>query len=334
MTETKEIVISSEEQAFSVLKDALNDNFNDEHFTLKFDNWPLLEIELEGPGYKSTITPDMASALVSLQAALNRAYALSVHGRGTAKALTAEEKQSIQFKAKVEDGCSLIKVNLGDYAEKLSAAIAGKMTAKSVAIVVLGIAAATASTVAFKSYLEAQTRGKEIAAESAKNIAMSKDETERMRIFAQAIAAERTVSVATKDFDAVRNDILKGTADANTLAVNNVEISQATARHAVTKQRETAADVQLNGTYYVTEANLRKPDEIKIHVRRAQDGKEFYASFHDSSLDGDQIQLLKDAAFGRTPVFLSINATELRGEITTAHVVSVTAQSVKTAKSD
>jgi hypothetical protein len=334
MTETREIVISSEEKAFEVLKQALDENFHDENFILKFENWPVLEIELEGPGYKSTITSDMAGALVSLQTALNRAYALSVHGQATARALTAEEKQDIQFKAKVEDGCSLIKVDLGEYAEKLAAAIAGKMTSKSVAVIVLGIAAATASTVAYKSYLEEQTKGKSIEVESAKNIAMSREETERLRIFAQAISSNRTVAVANHEFDEVRNDILKGTSDAKTLSVNNVEINQETARNAVTKKRETAVDVQLNGTYLVIEANLRKSDEIKIHLRRANDGKEFAASFRDQSLDGAQIQLLKDAAFARTPVYLSINATELRGEVTTAQVVSIKQQPLKLAKAE
>jgi hypothetical protein len=332
MRHTREILISNEAQAFSVLKEALDENFDNQDIRLKFDNWPLLEIELEGPGYKSTITSDMANALVSLQQALNRAYALSVHGQGTARNLTAEEKQSIQFKAKVEDGCSLIKVNLGEYAEKLSEAIAGKMTAKSVAIIVLGIAAATSSTVAYKWYLEEQTRGKSIQAESAKSIAMSHEETERMRIFARAISSNATVAAANVEFDAVRSDILKGTSDAKSLSVNNVEINQETARAATTKQRDSAIDIQLNGSYFVTEANLRKPDEIRIHVRRAQDGKEFVASFRDQSLDGTQIQVLKDAAFARTAVFLSINATELRGNITTAQVISVAAQPIKLAQ--
>ena len=85
-------------------------------------------------------------------------------------------------------------------------------------------------------------------------------------------------------------------------------------------------EAQLNGTYTILSTDLRAADYIKLRVRRLQDGKEFLATFQDHSLDRAQIALLQSAEWGRTSVYLSINATILRGEVTTASIISVTPQ--------
>lgn len=326
--QTTTLIISDEASAFAAIKRAIEDGFGNTPVNLNFKNWPHIEIELEGPGYKSTITPDMAAALVTLQQALNRSFALAVHGKNTARSLTEEERSNIQFKAKVEDGCSLIKVDLGPYADKLVTAISDKMTPEMLVITVLGIGAMAASVVAYKAFLNHRTQDKTISQDNASKIAMSKEETTRLQIFADALTKNPNLRAVQENFDEARNEILKGTSDAETLSFNDVVVDRATARTATINKRGQSVDVQLNGTYIVTETNLRRENEIRLGLRRAQDGKEFSASFQDQSLDQDQIKLLQDAEWGRTPVFLSINATELRGEITSARVVSVSASKV------
>jgi hypothetical protein len=322
----RSINIASEEAAFSAIKEALEQGFANQAVSLTFENWPHLEIELEGVGYKSEITSPIASAIVDLQTALNRSFALEVHGTNSAARLTDDEKVAIQFKAKVEDGCTLIKVDLGKFAETLATAITAKMTPEMLVITVLGTVALACGVVAFKSFLNARTKDKSIGAEAQTAIAMSQEETARQKILADALTKAPMLRAVTENFDEAKNGLLKAISDAEMLAVNDVKIDQPLARAAVTKIRVAAKDVQLNGTYFVTDTNLRHEDEIRLGLRRAQDGKIFTASFKDHSLDGEQINLLQQAEWGRSAVFLSINATELRGEITSAQVVSVEPQ--------
>ncbi len=67
----EQITISSEEDAFSLIEKALKHEIPDIPLELKFDSWPILEIKLQGVGYQSTITAEMAQSLVDLQQAVN-----------------------------------------------------------------------------------------------------------------------------------------------------------------------------------------------------------------------------------------------------------------------
>lgn len=326
MNENNTLTLTDERQAFELLKKALRDELKDDNIVLKFEGWPVLEIELEGPGYKSTITAEMAEALVAIQAALNRSYALIAKGQSSARHLTDAEKQSIQFKAKVEDGCSLVKIDLGEFAAKLAEATVGKMTGTEVVIAVIGTAAAFGSVVAYKAFLRHQTENKRIEKEAAHAIAMSQEETKRHQILADALAVDRRLEYVRADADLARSEILRGVSDADTITVAGVELSRVAAGAAVRKEREESKAVQLNGTYTVSEASFKQEDATKIYVRSVDDGREFGATFKDDSLDQKQLQLLKDAAFGKNQVYLSINGRLLRGDVTSAEIISVTSQ--------
>lgn len=328
MQDSKEIIITDEATAFNAIQTALQDGFAGQSVNLKFKNWPILEIVLKGEEYNSNITSDMASALVQLQTSMNRTYALLAHGQNSSAHLTDDERHDIQFKASVKPGSSLIQVDLGEYAEKLVTATIGKMTPEQLIITVVSISVIAASVVAYKAYLKTTTENKKISELGRTAIAMSEQETARQKILADALTSNKNLVTISRNFDDAKNQIIKGTSDADSLTVNAVLIDQETAKLAVTKTREAAVDIQLNGSYFVTETNLKKSDEIRLGLRRAQDGKEFVASFYDNSLDKVQITLLQEAEWGRSTVFLSINATELRGQITSAKVVSVTAQPV------
>ncbi len=225
-----EIVLRNEKDAFALLEKALNQELSDKPFVLKFDNWPVLEIKLEGEGYDSTITPDMAGALVELQHAINRAYARTIHHTSNARSLTSEERQELQFKAKVEKGSSLISVNFGNFAEKLALSVVDKMTPEAIAITVVGIAVTSASLFAYKSFLKSRSEDKVIGAKSLEAIALSQEETKRFELFARAVARVPELAHARDDFDAARNEIVRATADADSLSVNSVKLDSETAK--------------------------------------------------------------------------------------------------------
>ncbi len=120
------LTITSEAEAFEYLKSALASQLNDEAMVVEFKNWPVITIRLEGKGYDSTFTPHMAVALVDLQAAMNRTYAQVLRGTSNSNVLTNQQKQEIEFKAKVQKGSSLLTVDLGSYMSTLASGLVGK----------------------------------------------------------------------------------------------------------------------------------------------------------------------------------------------------------------
>ncbi|MGQ5491067.1 hypothetical protein ACUH78_19710, partial [Thauera sp. ZXT1-4] len=73
----------------------------------------------------------------------------------------------------------------------------------------------------------------------------------------------------------------------------------------------------------ILDVGLSHENEVRLKVSDATTGREFVASFTDDSLNQSQIAMLQNDVWKREPIYLSINATELRGQITTAVVVGV-----------
>ncbi|MDQ7975902.1 hypothetical protein QYH69_01400 [Paraburkholderia sp. SARCC-3016] len=332
MATSRTLKITDDKTAFAALEKALQKELADATYKLEFVDWPKVTIRLNGPGYNSSITSDIAEAIVEIQTALNRAYSRLVHDSPDSRSLTAAERNNLRFKAKVSKGSSLINIDLGDFAKTLSTELLSKMTPDQLVISVLGLGAIAASVVAYKGYLKVRSDDRKSQIDADKQIALSQEETKRLDTLARAMSANAAIAAARTDFDDARNSLLKSVGDAKTLAVNDVTIDRDTARTLSLAKRSPSEEAQLNGTYMILSTDLRATDYIKLRVRRVQDEKEFSATFQDNSLDRAQIGLLQSAEWGRTPVYLSINATILRGEVTTASIISVTAQPASAAR--
>lgn len=322
----QEIVIRNERDAFQYLQRALAHEISDLPLTLTFDAWPVLEIRMEGPGYEGTITADMAEGLVELQRAMHRAYARTVRHASNTRKLTDEERRNLSFKAKVEEGSSLIKVDLGEFAEKLAQSLVDKMTPEQLIMMVVGVAAVAGSVVAYKAFLTARTHDKQINETARQAIALSQEETLRLSTLASAFTSLPTLDHVRQEFDAARTEIVKGTGDARTLSVSGVVLDRESAQIVAMTKRSESKDVQLNGSYLIKKTDWQHNGEIRLVVCNAETSRIFNAAFRDDSLDQAQLKLLQAAEWSRGKVYLSINATELRGDVTTATIVGVQVQ--------
>jgi hypothetical protein len=318
-----ELKISSEGDAFDLIQKALSDQIGEQPCKLIFDKWPVLTIKLEGEGYDSTITPDLAEALVSLQHALDRSYARLVHDLANSRGLSNEEREALKFKAKVESGSSLIEINLGEWAERVGLALTEKMTPTQLVMMVATVAAIAGSTVAYKDFLDARSEDKKVEAGMKERVLLSQEETKRHALLVQALSGSPKLADAAQDFDQARVEILKGVGDADTLTVSGVTLNREEANTVARSKRSESKNIQANGQYKIIEVGWNHENEVRLKVADAKTGREFVASFKDDSLNHSQITLLQQAEWKRETVYLSINATELRGQITTAEVVGV-----------
>lgn len=318
------LIVRSEEDAFTLLRQALATELVDQPYVIEFNNWPVLTLRFVGEGYNGTITPHIAEALVELQHAMNRSYARLVRHAGNANVLTKEERQSIEFKAKVDDGSSLITVDLGEFAETLTTALAGKMTGTELVITILGIAISGGALLAYKAFLAARSADKKVDQATAQTVQLSEQETKRLEIFADALSQRPALRASYEDFENVRHDILKSVADANRLEVQGIDLSQEQARKLSATARSRAEEVQLNGTFRIVKLDWSKEDEVRIWLfGLGSTRQEFIASMRAHNLTPQNIEKLKACEWDRKPVYLSINATVLRGEVTTATIVGV-----------
>lgn len=324
-----DIKITSEAEAFAYLEQAIRGEMDTgEIIELSFENWPAISLKLEGEGYNSVITPEMAQGIVSLQAAVNRIYARLVHHEANTRCLKASEKEQLRIKAKVEEGSTLIEIPLGDVAEKLATNLVTKMDSNQLVVTILGVVVAAAGSWCYKQWLNTRAQEKEIDAQTQQTIAMTVEETKRMEVFSQAISKVHELAHVREDLDLARTELVKGVADANQITLDGVTVTAEPIKKLAANVRAQSVERQLNGTYLIQGVDHSAEDEVKMRVSNVDNGREFTARFHDHSLDHAQIDLLKTAEWDRSRVYLSINATELRGEITSAIIVAVQLQPV------
>lgn len=321
-----EIRITNEKDAFELIQKALKDEIGD-HYNIVFDGWPKLTITLEGEGYEGTITPSLMEALVEFQQGLNRTYAKVVYDHSDSRHLKAQEKLELEFKAKVEEGCTKIDIDLTEILRKTVEVLGAKMEAKHV--VILGIAGMSlwVADSAIKAHYDAETKTKTVHEETVKATALSQEESKRMEIMAKAFTVNPALAEIQKDANNSRIALLKGISNADSIEINGIIFNKKDAKALASTKRSSSLDIQLNGNYQILSVDSSHPEEIKIRVHYINDGREFLAKFSDQSLGQSQIAILQDAEWKRKKVYLSVNATELRGQITTATIVSVKTQS-------
>jgi len=81
--------------------------------------------------------------------------------------------------------------------------------------------------------------------------------------------------------------------------------------------------VQLNGHYRIGKLDWTKDGEVRISVFSTDQTLEFTAKLNTETLTMAQKDKLKVAEWDRQRLHLQINATKLRGEVTTATIVGV-----------
>lgn len=319
----KPLTINSEAEAFHFLQSALADELGDAATTVEFKNWPVITIKLQGKGYDSTVTPHMATALVDLQAAMNRTYARIIRGSSNPNVLTNQQKQEIEFKAKVEKGSSLLTVDLGPYMSTLAQGLVGKMNGTQMVVTLIGIATVAGSAIAYKAFLKARSDDRKVDAQTKERIAMSTEETKRMQIMQAVMADKAVVKYAAGEFDDARHSITKSVGDAKTLESQGVELTNFQAKAIASTPRTAAEDVQLNGNYGINKLDWTKDGEVRISIWNTQLPLDFTATLKTTTLTTEQKELLKKCEWEREVLYFQINATMLRGEVTTATIISV-----------
>lgn len=326
--------VTDEESAYAALESALAKAFEGQAIKLDFDSWPILRLKYKGDKFKGTITPDIAQAILDLQDVLSRSYLHAVKNTTNLRGLTEEDRRAIQVIASVEEGSSLIEVNLGPWAEKLAFDLVGKMTGTEIIVVVVGTAAVLTGAFLMRQHLNNRSAEKKLSLENQGRFDLSQEESRRLKIVTDAMAANSVTREAGANAEAVRDSFLKSAFDAESMTVqDDVVVTANDAKLTYRAKRREPIPVQMNGNYLVKSFTWSSDNQsARVRVQREEDQNEFTADISVSALTVDQKTRFKNATFDQLRVYLQINATLLNDQVTTATIVSVDEQPPKAAE--
>lgn len=298
---------------------------------ISFEGWPNLTFRLTGDKFHGSLTPSVMKGFVEMQAQINRSYALLKYGVPDPRKLSKEEKEAIEIQVNVENGSSLIEVNMDGFMGELAQAVVGKVGPQEIVITILGTALIWGGVVLFKKYLDdrKEIRMSEVKSESDREHLstmrfMSEQETRRTELLTNLIERKPQLDNMERLAYDAKTDLVKSFAKAETAEIDGVVLDAALAKTLTANARRKSMEIRLDGNYRIEKVDSTDPECFKVQVRNVESDLRISCIVQDVFLDAiEHKKALQQAEWDRKPVHLSINAKELDGEIKSAVILFV-----------
>lgn len=322
------ITISSEEELFNLLEEYINTEYINENVDIT--TLPQLQIKLDGEKFNQSLTPSVMKGFIEMQNYVNRSYRLIKYGDVDTKALSKEERDSLQLQIKVGEGSSLVDVNFDGLWAQLGQ-IAGRMTEIEFIVTTLGIAAIWATATSMKHFLDnrKEIRLSEIKKESDREHlkafeVMSAEETKRAEIMSKIIQKNTVLENIDRQAYDAKISLFKSFSSAKKVEIGGITINTQTTNELTKNARRRSTEIRLDGNYRLEQVNSSDPDLFKVKIRNTMTGIQFEATVQEQFLTGNKNKkLLMQAEWERKEVYLSINAKVLDEKIKDATIIDV-----------
>jgi len=318
--DAEKIIIRNEEDAWNFLQDALDDQLPEGVFGIAFENWPVIDIKLEGEPFHASLTTKNMEGFLELQKNIYRSYALARYGKPNSQLITKEEKESLSFAVKVSEGSSGLQAALEGACKSFATGVAKNMDAQSVIIIALGAGLLWAGTVCWKAYLDHLREKNKIEAGNFS----SEQETKRMEIMGRAMIAKPILVPIKENCESTYLAMLKSYTEADTVSLANQQLDGETVDEMVKSSRSKSQTIRLDGIYKIQKVDSSNIDRFKVVVLNMDNGQTFPADVKDSLVvAGRNKARLQKSEWERKPVYLKINAKEVRGQIFEAIILEI-----------
>ncbi|KPV94430.1 hypothetical protein AN214_03528 [Pseudoalteromonas sp. P1-9] len=145
---------------------------------LQFDGWPIIDINVKGERYKSSLPTGMMEGLINFQNELSRAYATVKYNTANLQKLTNEDRSALELIFTIKEGSTDSKGNAHDWLngifDKIGVVLEG-MTGKEKLALYSVIALSVAGYFTYSQYSDSQTK-----------IALEKEQTKQMEVVSKA----------------------------------------------------------------------------------------------------------------------------------------------------
>ncbi len=311
-----DLVIKSEDDAFSLLQRALANDKEIENAGIRFDGWPQITLKLEGGAFNElALKPSTLDALIKIQESVNQAYLLAKYGPDTSHRLNNAERESLAIIIKIHQGSSLFKIELGDQINEIIRAIS-QMTSRDLAITIASTALIVGGTVTSINYFNnkkeerlALAHSEEIIAHLQTTQVMSQEETKRVQIIADAMSENPRLALIEEKVSEMHKEMLNAVSDADEGGeINGIAITPEAGEELAKSKRQKSAVGRLDGAYKVVNVNSKDSDNFRVQVINAQNKKTFTAKVRDETSNDSIKKELQKAEWSRSLVTLKIEA--------------------------
>lgn len=312
-----DITIRSEQEAWDWLKRCLDGQMpEDEPVYLKFENWPSLEFKFKGQDFDQSIPTRIMPPLLDAQREVHRLYCELRYGDLNLKRLKAEDREKLELNVKVKKGSSEYDTNLTDILNRTFESAISNMDSGHILIALISFSLTWGSNIAWKNWLSAQERLKEIE----QRTVMSQLEKEKMALITRSYEQVPAVKSVVEGADEFRNASLHKLkpADQFELPGHGLSIDGGQAAEITYTPRQESLEVRIDDTFIIQSVASGETRGYRLKVKRISDGQIINLRIADEAVTTEIKDILKTHEWAKTPVLLSINARVSRGIVTSA----------------
>lgn len=309
------IVISSEQQVWDLLKALATASIKAEDIQLTFHDFPHINIKYQGDRFDRALPARCFESLKILQQEIGRVYATAVHGDEHYE-LSQNEKDSLEIFFKIDAGSSLLRdLNLEDVLNTIVKEACKKMEGKHIVTVATVLAASFTIFYVSREYLDNK---KDIATIEASQ-AEETEETRRMEILASVIRQVPEAKKSLEATDRFNESVAKSLKPGEKVTMpDETEINDKTAKEFYPRApRRTAEPIRIDKLFTVT--NIGDGDQAFTVKIVDEVGKEFSATLSKNK-DAEYTLLTKSLQKNQA-VTLHINAKDFSGEIKELEII-------------
>ena len=289
------LVIESEADAWQALEKAIAGGGFPDDLQLEFKGWPQLQLDYVGKDWNSTVPSRVMSPLLDVQKDINRAFTSVRYNDQNLRKLKDEDRDDLEIVVKVEKGSSIFNAELWKQFSHIADAAIGRMNGDQVVITVIGLALAIMAPVMFKAWLASRQKEKEMQ----NRVELSQQETQRLKIFAEAMKAQPSLQAIKDDAQATNNRLLKAVKPGDNVSMKGVRLYSEEVGEIVQPERERSEDIHLDGDFFVLGNRTDKSEGFRITVRRTLDSLTFNADV-PLELPYEQKQIIQKAEWTKS----------------------------------
>jgi hypothetical protein len=310
------LVIKTEAQAWALAQRVQAGESFDEVKELIFDGWPKFELSVKGRDWDSSVPTRVMSPLLDMQKDINRAYAEVRYGDPNLHRLKEDEREDLELVVKVEKGSSIFSASFWNQFTEMAKIAFERMDGTQAVYTVTMLALVIGGTISYRSWLSHRTKTKGMD----KDVSMSQQETKRLEILATALASNNALVAAQQATIETQNRLLKAVKPEDKVTFKGITLTGAQAEQIAQPERAASEDKHITGTFRVLGNRTDRGVNFRVTFQR-EDGLVITADV-PNDLPADQKNLIRDAEWGKSKLALAINASELRGNLHSAVVIS------------
>lgn len=329
-------MITSEEDAWEIIKRIDAGEFGDELLIPKFAGWPKFEIKFWRDNEQRVLTTPMMEGLLSYQSSINRAFLYIEKDTTNLRNLSKEDRIAQEVKFKIKAGSTKAEPELLDVIKEFAKSAGANMTGQQVAVTIIVVALIWASVAAWRAWLDAKTQTAQNDTNSdnikqileATRVASSSD-VEKMALMTKVVQQALGSQTLIETGDEGKQGLVRAASKVDDTSIAGIEIPPEAARRIVRHTRSNPTRDTMKGLFRVVRTDSDYADGFRVRIRNEETDEEFFAGLRDALISEADREIISKAEWSKDTFYAEIAVQRHRGEITSAEIVKVEASDLQ-----